>query len=286
MSAKLTAKELTARKLANHRRATEDRRLTHLGVHLLGWLIHRAGRNTGIVRRSQEDMAKAIGAKRRAVQNNLNSLVGCGYLVPIRGNKRGSIQAHFVCPDAHADAHPVPETGDGDAHPDAHVPAHADAHPVPKTASAIAGSPSSPDLRTQMRLPAHLDAQTCAPPCAHSTLDTLSSSLAQTSDTEPGAPRCADGLRSGAPPGSGGNASDALGPLGAKLRGQFAPEVFEAWFARGQAELVEQNSESVTLAVRSKFFAQYISNNFEGQILTASGAARLVLVVRPKEAAP
>ncbi|APG08157.1 hypothetical protein BKD09_07440 [Bradyrhizobium japonicum] len=76
------------------------------------------------------------------------------------------------------------------------------------------------------------------------------------------------------------SAEDALGPLGAELRQRIKPVVFDAWFGKGDARLVSQTGNTVTLAVRSKYFAAEIVNRFENHILSsAAGATRLIVEV-------
>jgi hypothetical protein len=272
MSAKLTAKELQAFKFANLGRATEDRRLTDKDVRLLSWLaVVACVRNTGIARKSQVVMAKAIGAERRFVQISLNRLVACGYLVPTPGIGRGRIRPYFLCRDSnagwylssgdvHAGAHLSGETDDGDVHPDAHVDVHPDAHPLPETAKATAGSPSSADQRTRVQGDVHPDAQTCAPPCAHLPCNTLISSLSDDRETEPGGPRQREA---------------ALGPL---------DDNFAAWVCK--ARFVSQTEDgTLTLSAPTKFLANQIANRFERPILeSAPGATRLVIAVAAAKA--
>jgi DnaA N-terminal domain len=74
---------------------------------------------------------------------------------------------------------------------------------------------------------------------------------------------------------------DGLGPLGAELRKRIKPTKFVDWFVRGQAELVSQTPDAVTIAVRTKFFRDQIRNRFESDILACvPGVARVEFVVR------
>jgi hypothetical protein len=76
-------------------------------------------------------------------------------------------------------------------------------------------------------------------------------------------------------------AEDALGPLGAALRNRIGPAPFEDWFVKGKVELVEQTADTVTVSVRSKFFAEQIRNRFETDIVACSGGTqRIEFVVR------
>ena len=77
----------------------------------------------------------------------------------------------------------------------------------------------------------------------------------------------------------------ALDPLGAEICKAIGPDAFDAWFARGEAEIVEQTGDMITLAVKSRFFAQYIANQFEAVIARAAGVARADVVVRQTAAA-
>jgi hypothetical protein len=73
---------------------------------------------------------------------------------------------------------------------------------------------------------------------------------------------------------------DALGPLGAALRNRIEPATFEAWFIKGRAELVEQTADTVTVSVRSQFFAEQIRNRFESVLLSCAGVPRIEFLVR------
>jgi len=75
-------------------------------------------------------------------------------------------------------------------------------------------------------------------------------------------------------------AEDALGPLGAELRQRIKPVLFDAWFVKGEARLLSQTGNTVTLTVRSKFFAAQIVSRFESHILaSAPGVTRLIVEV-------
>ena len=76
------------------------------------------------------------------------------------------------------------------------------------------------------------------------------------------------------------HAEGALGPLSAKLRKRIGPDKFEAWFAKCEAELVSQTADTITIAVRNKFFVEKIQNRFESDIVACSGASQIEFVVK------
>jgi hypothetical protein len=98
---------------------------------------------------------------------------------------------------------------------------------------------------------------------------THSRTLPATADTDAGGPR---------------RASSALGPLGTALRIRIGKANFEAWFEKGEAELVSQTADTVSIAVKSHFFAEQIRSRFEGDLEACSGALQIRFVVR--EAGP
>jgi len=72
---------------------------------------------------------------------------------------------------------------------------------------------------------------------------------------------------------------DVLGPL---LCQRIGADRFHAWF--GEAELVARTDDSLTLAVKSKFIAQYIQNNFDSDILAClPGIVRVEIVVKAEK---
>ncbi len=76
-------------------------------------------------------------------------------------------------------------------------------------------------------------------------------------------------------------AEEALGPLGAALRQRIGPAAFEVWFAKGEAEVTAQTEQVISLAVRSKFFANQIRNRFEPDILAClPGVVWVEIVVK------
>jgi hypothetical protein len=76
-------------------------------------------------------------------------------------------------------------------------------------------------------------------------------------------------------------AEEALGPaLGADLRKRIGAPNFEAWFVKGEAALVDQSADTVTIAVSTQFFAIQIRNRFESDLVACSGAARVNFVFR------
>lgn len=79
-------------------------------------------------------------------------------------------------------------------------------------------------------------------------------------------------------------AEEALGPLGAELRKRIDPATFDAWFTKGEVEAVSQTADTITLAVRSKFFAEQIRNRFESDILAClPGVARVEVVIKERD---
>jgi chromosomal replication initiation ATPase DnaA len=60
---------------------------------------------------------------------------------------------------------------------------------------------------------------------------------------------------------------DGLGPLGDALRRRIDPASFEVWLGKGEARVIAQTADTVTLAVKSTFCAEQIRNRFEADIL-------------------
>ena len=57
--------------------------------------------------------------------------------------------------------------------------------------------------------------------------------------------------------------------------------MFEAWLVKGEAEMVSQTADTVTLAVKSHFVAEQIRNRLDSDILAClPGGASLKLDVR------
>ena len=75
---------------------------------------------------------------------------------------------------------------------------------------------------------------------------------------------------------------DGLGPLGAKLRQRIGPDRFGDWFVNGEAAVVSQTADTITLSVRTKFIADEIRNRFEADILAVAGTSKVEIVTPPK----
>ena len=71
-----------------------------------------------------------------------------------------------------------------------------------------------------------------------------------------------------------------LGALCAQLRRLIDPDQFRAWFVNGEARFISKTDDTVTLAVKDKLFADYITEKFEDAIVLASGVSRCKVVVR------
>jgi hypothetical protein len=71
-----------------------------------------------------------------------------------------------------------------------------------------------------------------------------------------------------------------LGALGAQLRRLLDPALFRAWFVNGEARLVSKTHDTVTLAVKSRFFANHIAEQFSDAIRRASGVPGVKIMVR------
>ncbi|WP_141342501.1 DnaA N-terminal domain-containing protein [Bradyrhizobium sp. USDA 3458] len=226
--------DFTARKLASADRAAADQRLTHMDFRLLWLLLSGADRKTGIVRRKQLELARALGVTTRAVQIGRDRLVGCGYLAPIGTTPGGYVSAYNVLGSEKANLHSPSKKGE------------ATFASENKKANG-AGQKGEPTF------------QKGEPSFVH---DPLVSLAIPSRAREPS------------------RAEDALGPLGAELRRRIEPVLFDTWFGRGEARLVSQSGDTVTLAVRSEFFAAQIMNRFESHILaSAPGVTRLVMEV-------
>jgi hypothetical protein len=82
-------------------------------------------------------------------------------------------------------------------------------------------------------------------------------------------------------------AEEALGPLGAKLRQRIGAANYGDWFTNGEAELVSLTADTVTLAVRSKFFVEQIRNRFDIDIVAClPGIERIEFVVKERDGRP
>lgn len=238
-------KEINARKFANVDRAVVDPRLTDFDYRLLGLMVKLA--RGGVVHELQKDLAQALGkgASVRGVQRSRDRLVWFGYLVPIRKSTYSVLgRATLQSPleDDPTVAFDETATEQGD-------PA------VQK------GDPT---------------VQKGDPPFVHSTLNPLvSPSYSIDTESRPAPRQRADAL------GAGPSGQSGLGEFGERLCKIIGEAKFESWFGSGKAELVEQTADTITLAAKSKFLAQYIQNNFESQILAcAPGAVWLHVVVR------
>ena len=86
-----------------------------------------------------------------------------------------------------------------------------------------------------------------------------------TADTEAGAPR---------------QRADALGALDEKLRRLIEPAEFRSWFVTGEAELIEQTADTVTIAVKAPLYAEQIFNRYEPVIARAAGVQFVRIEVR------
>ena len=235
--------EFTAVKLASIDRAAQDPQLSHLDFRLLWLFSSAADRQTGIARRKQLDLAEILGVHRRTVQRCRDRLVSFRYLEPIGGKPGGYVSAYNIL--ASKKATPTPPIP-GKATPT--PPFGGDkAAPTPPT-----GGTGVPKRRSHDRTNTSLVSPLRILPCA-------------TADTEQGGPR----LR-----------ADALDPLGPRLRQRVGADAFQAWFVRGEAEIVSQTADTVRIAARSKFFAQEIGNRFEADLVACLGVPRIEFVVK------
>ena len=72
----------------------------------------------------------------------------------------------------------------------------------------------------------------------------------------------------------------ALGALDAPLREMIDPAQFRSWFIGGEAQLVSKTDDTVTISVKSDFYAKSIANRFADKIAQASGVPGLEFFVR------
>ena len=63
------------------------------------------------------------------------------------------------------------------------------------------------------------------------------------------------------------------------MRERIGLQNFKAWFVNGEAGIVEQTDDTIRLAVKSKFFAQYIANQYEAAIARCAGVERVEVAV-------
>lgn len=68
--------------------------------------------------------------------------------------------------------------------------------------------------------------------------------------------------------------------LCAKLRARIGDDDFRAWFAKGEAGIVEETADTIVIAVRDKSFAEQIQTRFASDLVACSGVPRVELVVR------
>jgi hypothetical protein len=237
--------QFTGRKLASADRAAQDLRLTHLDFRLYWLLTSAADRKTGIVRRKQSDLAKALGATTRGVQISRDRLVSLGYLEPIGRKPGGYVSSYNIVMAKKANLYSPSEKGE---------PVFAF-----ENKKANGGGQKGERLFQKGEPP-------FVPILPLISLDVPSRARE---------PRCAE---------------EALGPLGAALRKRIGPAAFQAWFIRGEAEIVSQTADTVRIAARSKFFTQEIGNRFEADLVACLGVPRIEFVVRqaesPMERAP
>jgi hypothetical protein len=92
----MSTTEFTAQKLASADHAAQDQRLTHLDFRLLWLFLSAADRKTGLARRKQWKLARALGATVRGVQLSRDRLVRFGYLEPIRKQPDGNVSSYNV----------------------------------------------------------------------------------------------------------------------------------------------------------------------------------------------
>jgi hypothetical protein len=102
----------TARKLASADRAAADLRLTHQDFRLLWLLLSAADRKTGIARRKQRELAKALDCTERGVQISRDRLVSLGYLGPIGVKPGGYVSSYNVLIAEKANAGSASEKGE------------------------------------------------------------------------------------------------------------------------------------------------------------------------------
>ncbi|WP_456679247.1 MULTISPECIES: hypothetical protein [unclassified Bradyrhizobium] len=211
---------------------------------------------------SMPRLASAAGLQVRAVRYVLRRLEATGYLsTDVGGGRKRS--SHYTLT--------LPETRQADAGFIGQKPGT----PLPALAEET--------RQSHVVNPAKRRPKTRHARAGESLKETLKNLKSNDSDTvdRPAPRQRADAL------GAGLNGQSRLGGLGEPLRRLVNDGNFQAWFVNGEAELVEHTADTITLAVKSKFYAIQIENRFERQILAcAPGAVWLHVVVRDAKPRP
>jgi hypothetical protein len=240
----MTGTEFTAHKLANVDSAAAEPRLSHLDFRLFWLLASAADRKTGVARRKQTDLARALGVTPRAVRRCLDHLVSLGYLKPIGQSPGGYVNGYNVLAPKRGLQSPLSEKEDSRVRFDN-------------------GQADSGDQK------ADSGDQNEDSPFLHDPLVSLDLPSEPNRESETGGPR---------------RALVALGPLAEELSKKIGLDSFKTWFVKGEAELISQTADTITIAVNSKVAAWKLQNDYGDLIARVSGAERVVIEARKAEA--